>query len=106
MRLLVDESVPVRLRRALPSHSVKTVVEMRWSGLNNGALLAVAAGAFDALITVDKNLSYQQNVKSLPMAVVLLDSLSNELEYLLPLVPRLDEALAVLEPRSFVRVGV
>ena len=104
MRLLLDESVPVRLRRALPGHTVKTVVEMGWSGLKNGALLAFAANDFDALITVDKNLPYQQNLKNLPIAVVLLDALSNELEYLLPLISNLEAALARLGARSFARV--
>ena len=59
MRLLLDESVPGRLRRALPNHQVRTVVEMGWSGVKNGKLLALAANDFDAFTTVDKNLAYQ-----------------------------------------------
>jgi predicted nuclease of predicted toxin-antitoxin system len=59
MRLLLDESVPKRLGRALPNHEVKTVVEMGWGGVKNGNLLALAASRFDAFITVDKNLPYQ-----------------------------------------------
>ena len=47
MRLLLDESVPARLRWSLPSHSVKTVVEMGWGGVKNGALLALAAKEFE-----------------------------------------------------------
>ena len=105
MRLLLDESVPARLRRALSAHAVKTVVEMRWGGLKNGTLLQVAADDFDALITVDKNLPYQQNLKNLPLAVLLLDAQSNELEFLLPLIPRLEEALRSLGPRSFIRIA-
>ena len=62
MRLLLDESVPARLRQALPNHEVKTVVEMGWGGIKNGNLLALAAASFDAFITVDKNLPYQQNL--------------------------------------------
>ena len=58
MRLLLDESVPGRLRGALPNHQVRTVVEMGWSGVKNGKLLALAANDFDAFITVDKNLAY------------------------------------------------
>jgi predicted nuclease of predicted toxin-antitoxin system len=54
MRLLLDESVPSRLRRALPDHEVRTVSEMGWSGAKNGKLLALAATAFDAFVTVDK----------------------------------------------------
>jgi hypothetical protein len=58
MRLLPEESVPVRLRRFLPTHLVKTVVEMGWGGVKNGALLTLAAKEFDAFLTVDKNLPY------------------------------------------------
>jgi len=53
MRLLLDECVPARLRRALPSHDVSTVVVEGWSGVKNGKLLALAAQRFDAFITVD-----------------------------------------------------
>ena len=77
MRLLLDESVPSRLRRALPGHEVRTVGEMGWSGVKNGKLLALAATAFDAFVTVDKNLPYQQNLSTLPVAVIVLDARSN-----------------------------
>ncbi|HRD98556.1 MAG TPA: hypothetical protein PLA97_19420 [Rubrivivax sp.] len=70
MRLLLDECVPARLRQALPSHQISTVVQEGWSGIKNGRLLAPAAEGFDALITVDKNLPYQQNVSRLPVAVL------------------------------------
>lgn len=104
MRLLLDESVPARLRRSLTGHSVKTVVEMGWSGVKNGALLALAAGEFDAFLTVDKNLPYQQNLATLPIALIVLEANSNELAALLPLVPRLEQALGSLKPRTFVRI--
>jgi predicted nuclease of predicted toxin-antitoxin system len=104
MRLLLDESVPSKLRRALISHTVRTVVEMGWSGVKNGKLLALAANDFDAFITVDKNLPYQQNLITLPISVLVLDAISNELHALLPLVPELERQLAVLEPRTCVLV--
>lgn len=85
MRLLLDESVPYRLRRSLPAHSIKTVVEMGWSGVKNGALLTLAAAEFDAFITVDRNLPYQQNMATLPIAVVVLMAHSNELQLFFPL---------------------
>ena len=94
MRLLLDECVPARLRKALPSHQVSTVPAEGWSGIKNGKLLALAATRFDAFITVDKNLPYQQNTSTLPVAMFVLDALSNELPYLLPLVPALEVALA------------
>jgi len=104
MRLLLDESVPAKLRRSLPGHAVRTVVEAGWSGVKNGKLLALAANDFDAFITVDKNLPYQQNLTTLPVAVIVLDALSNELSALLPLLPELERQLAVLSPRTYVLV--
>jgi hypothetical protein len=104
MRLVLDESVPAGLRRSLPTHSVKTVGEMGWGGVENGALLALAAKEFDAFLTVDKNLPYQQNLANLPVAVIVLEAYSNELAVLAPLVPKLEQALGNLQPRSLVRV--
>jgi hypothetical protein len=104
MRLLLDESVPKRLRRSLADHSVRTVVEAGRSGVKNGKLLALAAAEFDAFITVDKNLPFQQNLAELPIALVVLDSVSNELPVLLPLVPALLRELSSLKPRTYVLV--
>ncbi len=105
MGLLLDESVPAKLRSALPHHAVRTAVEMGWSGVKNGQLLALAATDFDAFISVDKNLPYQQNLKTLPIAIVVLDSRSNELSALLPLVSELERQLARLVPRTYIRIG-
>ena len=77
---------------------------MGWGGIGNGELLALAAKEFEAFVTVDKNLQYQQNLATLPIAVVVLDAKSNELSHLLPLLPRLEETLARLQPRAFVRI--
>ena len=105
MRLLLDECVPARLRQALPSHAVSTVGLQGWSGIKNGKLLALAAAGFDAFVTVDKNLPYQQNTAALPIAVVVLDAKSNELPYLLPLLPTLEAVLMNLAQGSYVLVA-
>jgi len=105
MRLLLDECVPARLRKALPGHDVSTVGLEGWSGIKNGKLLALAAVGFDALLTVDKNLPYQQNTAMLPIAVLVLDSKSNELLYLLPLLPALESVLKSLVKGSYVIVA-
>ena len=78
---------------------------MGWSGVKNGKLLALASAEFDAFITVDKNLPFQQNLKTLPVAVLVLDSVSNELPYLLPLVPELERQLGLLVPKTYVLVA-
>jgi len=77
------------------------VVEAGWSGIKNGKLLILAAAEFDAFITVDKNLSFQQNLEKLPIAVVVLDAVSNELSVLAPLVPALLRELASLKPKTY-----
>jgi predicted nuclease of predicted toxin-antitoxin system len=105
MRLLLDECVPARLRKALPAHQVSTVVQEGWSGAKNGKLLALAATKFDVFITVDKNLPYQQNTLSLPVTVIVLDAISNELQCLLPLVPALEIVLSRHQPGSYVLLG-
>lgn len=104
MRLLLDESVPSRFRRSLPNHEVRTVVEMGWSGVKNGKLLALAANEFDAFITVDKNLPNQQNLATLPVAVIVLDAVSNDLPTLLSLAPALERTLSSLKPRTCAHV--
>jgi predicted nuclease of predicted toxin-antitoxin system len=104
MRLLLDESVPATLRRHIAGHEVRTVVEMGWSGVMNGKLLALAAAEFDAFVTVDKNMPFQQNLETLPIALVVLDAVSNEVQALVPLLPALQRALASLQAKSCVIV--
>ena len=70
--------------------------------VKKGKLLVLAAGKFDALATVDKNLPDQQDLTSLPVSVFVLDAPSTELPYLLPLVPILEVALASHDPGAFV----
>ena len=89
----------------MPRHDVRTVGEIGWFGVKNGKLLALAAVDFDAFVTVDKNLPYQQNLTTLPIAVVVLDAMSIELSALLPLMPALEMQLSSLEPKTSVRIG-
>jgi Domain of unknown function (DUF5615) len=106
MRLLLDESLPIELRYEVPGHDVRFVQEMGWSGLKNGELLGRAAALFDAVLTADQNLEYQQNLATLPVAVVVLVAHSNRIEQLRPLLPRLLQVLASLQPRTLIRVKV
>ncbi len=106
MRLLLDESLPRPLKDLLVGHDVRTVAEIGWTSLSNGVLLRQAAADFDALLTADRNIEFQQNLKMLPIAVVVLIADSNRLESLEPLVPKLLKSLADLQPKSLIRVGV
>lgn len=92
VRLLLDECVDRRLARDVLGHEVATVLELGW------ALLARASGRFEAFITVDRNLAFQQRVDELPFGVVVLKARSNRLADLKPLVPALLKALQTLQP--------
>jgi predicted nuclease of predicted toxin-antitoxin system len=74
MRLLLDECMPRRLKRHLGEHETLTINEAGFKGLKNGKLLKSAGEVFDALITVDKNIQYQQNKLTLPIAVIILSA--------------------------------
>ena len=74
MKLLLDECVVRDLKKDLVGHDVSTVVEAGFRGLENGVLLRAASSQYDALITVDRNLPFQQNINLLPIAVVILSS--------------------------------
>jgi predicted nuclease of predicted toxin-antitoxin system len=105
MRILLDESLPIELRDELPGHSVSTVREMGWSSLTNGELLLRAAARFDLFLTADQNLQYQQNLRTLPVAVAVLAARSNRIQDLKPLIAELHGALAALMPRTLVTIG-
>lgn len=70
-----------------------TVSKMGWSGIKNGELLALAENDFDVFVTVDRNLSFQQNLARHAIAVIVLRARSNRLGDLRPLIPRLLDAL-------------
>jgi hypothetical protein len=57
-------------------------------------LLALAAEEFDVFVTVDRNLSFQQNVTALSIAVIVLRAPTNRLADLRPLIPKLLAAIA------------
>ena len=63
MKILLDENAPTGLRRILAGHQVRTAPEMGWARYANGQLLDEAEKAgFEALITGDRSLPYQQNL--------------------------------------------
>lgn len=102
MKLLLDENLPHALRLELPGHECFTVAYMGWDGLRNGKLLAAAADAgFDALLTKDNNLEYEQNAKALPLAIVVLKAKFHDIEFIRPLIPALLQTLTSL-PRCAV----
>ena len=94
MKVLLDECVDWRLARDIVGHDVKTARQMGWTAIKNGELLALASRQFEVFVTVDRNLSFQQNLVSYPIAIIVLCAKTNRLAELKPLIPKL---VAVIE---------
>ena len=96
MKILLDECIDRRLAKEFVGYDVKTVPKMGWAGIKNGQLLALAEAEFDIFITVDRNLSFQQNLLQFNIAVVVLQVSSNRLADMKPLVPNVLAILATV----------
>ena len=95
MKLLLDENQPKRLKSSLSDHVVFTVRDMGWNGRKNGELLALMQNeGFDALLTFDRNLRYQQNFQRYELPVVVLNAPDNTFNTLQKMVP---EILALMK---------
>jgi hypothetical protein len=105
VKVLLDECIDWRLSREIPGHDVNTARQMGWATIENGALLALAARHFDVFVTVDRNLSFQQNLASFPIAVIILQAKTNRLAELRPLLPGLLEALKSAKPGEALMIG-
>jgi hypothetical protein len=79
---------------------------MGWSTIRNGELLASAAREFDVFVTVDRNLSFQQNLPAFSIAVVVLRAKTNRLSDLRPLVPDSLAAIPTAKRGAVTYVGV
>ena len=88
MKILLDECVTKKFKQHLINHEVYTVWEMGWSGIKNGKLMALCVEHnFEILLTIDKNLQYQQNLDSFPIIIVILNSTSSKVEELATFIP-------------------
>ena len=94
MKLLLDNCVDIHAKPLFAGHDVVHVLDRGWDKLVNGQLIASATdGGFQVLVTVDKNLRYQQNLEKLPVSVLELDVLKNRIEELQRMAPFIPKAL-------------
>jgi len=106
MKLLLDEQMPRKIVRHFPDRYIVDHVQLvGWSGIKNGALLELAADSgYDALISADKNMSYQQNQDSLQLSVVVLNVYQLRIDNLIGLLPVALQRLDEVERPTFILV--
>jgi hypothetical protein len=106
MRILLDECIDERFRKAFPGHDCQTARFAKLTGLKNGRLLnAAEIAGFDVMITVDQNIEYQQNLSGRTIALLILCAPTNRRRDLEPLLPTASVALATIKPGELVRIG-
>ena len=89
-----------RTKRSLLCFSGK----MGWAGFKNGELLTLAERDFDVFVTGDRNLIFQQKVKTSDIAVVILHAASTQLHHTLPLMAKVLDLLPTVKPGEVVNI--
>ena len=87
-------------------HECETVRDAGFSGKENGELIALAEKKFNVLITIDKNIRYQQNIAGRNIAILIIRAASNGLDDIRPHVPQALAALRSIRPGQIVEVGI
>ena len=95
MKILLDESLPRKLKNDFPAnHEIFSVKDMNWLGKKNGELLQlIIENNFEIFVTVDRNLPYQQNLQKLPFTIFVLCAINNRRDTLQKLVPAIFEKI-------------
>ena len=97
MKILLDHCVPKRMKRLFPGHDVLHTSDLQWENLANDNLLAAAAAAgFEVMITADKNIRHQQNLRDLPLPVLELNTKFNRFPGLAAIAFAFEDALAAI----------
>ena len=105
MKLLFDQGTPVPLRRHLHPHQVDTAAEKGWSAIGNEDLISAAESeGYDALITTDQNLKYQQNLDTRSIAIVVLKTTS--WPRILKVVSRVVSEIEAVKPQDFKEIEI
>ena len=107
MKLLLDENLPEKLKyRFSKNFIVVTVNEMKWNAKKNGELMNLLRdNDFQALITSDRNLEYQQNIEKYGTKVVVLNAKDNRYETVLPFVEEIERELLKDTEASVIKIG-
>ncbi|MEN9548981.1 MAG: hypothetical protein RIR12_1572 [Bacteroidota bacterium] len=98
MKILLDECVTKRLKNHLTEFDVFTIRELDLSGIKNGKLMTYCVeNNFDILLTIDKNLMYQQNLDKYPVTIAILNCVTSKIEELSTFLPSFKSQVEKLE---------
>jgi len=103
LKILIDECTPWVVKTRLAHLQVTSVQEMGWRGIRNGELLGRAEAVFDVLVTTDRNLRYQQNLKGRRLAVIVLPS--NRVPVVVRLLKVIERAIMSIGPGEWVELA-
>ena len=105
MLILFDHGTPRGIARYLPEHIVKECRRQGWARLTNGELLQAAEDAgFDVLLTTDKNIRYQQNLRNRKIAIVVLGKARWRL--IKPCLSEVKTAVNSARPGSYTKIEI
>lgn len=109
MIILLDENLLSRKLKhpfLARGYDVLNVDDMKWRGAKDRELLDLAEShPFDAFITADKNLRYQQNLVKKNLRIVVLDSRSTRPDYLLPLMERISKIITSVSAGGVISIN-
>lgn len=104
MRILLDHCTPATLRAELTGHDVDTAQERGWNTLSNGALLEAAEqGAYDLLVTTDRDFRSRPELASSTVAVLLL--VPNRWRNIERNAEEVRSAVSAIQPGAFVELN-
>jgi predicted nuclease of predicted toxin-antitoxin system len=103
VKILLDECVPLPLRKILDRHACRTA-QLGWKNIRNGELLDLAEGEFDMFITADQGVRYQQNLAGRQIAILELST--NKLRLIEAAASQIKEAIDSIGPTEFRRLEI
>lgn len=104
MKVLLDECVDPAFAKCFRRHQATSVLEAGLLSLFNGELIRAAESEFDAFITVDKGIVYQQNLRGFKLVIVLLRIGSNRADVLSNYVEAIESKLETANPGSIILI--
>lgn len=104
LKIVLNSCVPAPFRHSIAGHQVFTSHYLGFGDLQDKELLDRLEGKYDALVTCDRGIPWQQNFAGRNIAIVVLKTRTNKMQDLLGLVPKLLAVLDRVKPGEVLEV--